>query len=370
MQESKEDTTDRDIKNKKELKDDSLISTRNDTTEALDAMELNESIFQQLHLSEPKVESFVSQLKEGFKNAPGNQEFLQNLPKSEPLKPGNNENECVRDSNYYSNVRKSANTNRSVKTPTLHAPECEAEADCNTYKKKIPSSDKRKNMEIECGGRVLRSAKMKYAESVNLNHSNEKINTQETKDSTGKNLTHLITANWNKGQDKENIQNTEDRIEKNIVTSKMSHNNIEHVKGFRTSQENNQKDLFLTSASCNSFPKVPTPLCLPAHSLAMESSKKICNLVPDIGVSGQLHDSRTNSETKSCLNFRFSVKELQKEQDEVPTNFHSPQIIGKKTENIVIKSPLNSTDSQNILSTQEKMELSSWGLPDAVLKVI
>ncbi|MPC61301.1 DNA polymerase theta [Portunus trituberculatus] len=34
----------------------------------------------------------------------------------------------------------------------------------------------------------------------------------------------------------------------------------------------------------------------------------------------------------------------------------------------VLKSPLNSDDSRSFLSTQEKMELSAWGLPESVLK--
>lgn len=348
-------------RNKNELKDDSFTSKGNEATEALDTMELNESIFQQLQLSEPKVESSASHLKLGLQNPSSDIKSFQSVHKSEHL----SEDKYVKDSIFSSIIRRNVTKNSSVNSFPAHAPECEADSGGNVCEKK-ESSDKRQIVkEKECGGRILRSAKMRCTEPSQ--HNNEERDPQETKVSTGKHLKYLNRDTSNRSQNKENIENIKGSIEINVSPPKISANN---VKSYSTLLESRQKVLSLTSASSTNCPKIPTSLGLPTHSSAMESSKKMCD-VPDVGVSGQRGNTETDTEGKSSLNFRILVnEEVAKKQDDIPANFHSPQNIRENTGNIVVKSPLNSTDSQNILSTQEKMELSAWGLPDAVLKVM
>lgn len=351
------------IHNKNGLQDDLFTSSGNETVETNDTMELNQSIFQELQFSEPKMEGFKNQLQAQLQNAVSNQDNPQNLRRSGRLKPVSNENvECAIDSIQSSRIRKNAARNSSVNT-LVSATKCEAEAGSNVCEEEA-SFGKRKNIkEVECGGRILKELRRYTEPTVNLDHGNEK-NTHETEVPTNK---YLSKATCNKRQDKENKQNINNCIEKNITSPEVSDSNLEHVEHCRAATETRQRGVSPVSASPNIFPKIPTSMFLPSHPMALGSNSKI---TPEVGSTSEQCNIKTNSKTELCINSKISLNEVQNKQDDIPSNINSPENIKEKSENIVLKSPLTCQDSQSFLSTQEKMDLSAWGLPDAILKVM
>lgn len=369
--ETVERTSHEDISNKKGLKDDLLTSVANRSVEAVETMELNEYVCQQFHVSEPKMAGFRNQLKGELQNGPCDQKGPQKLHRSKHLKPKNIKDEYVKDSIYSSNIRRDATRKKSIHT-YVYASECVTESNTNVCDKKI-SSDKRGNTkEEECGGRALKEARKRNNElvSVNVLDRNEKNTARETKNPTVKHLEHHSKDTHNRRQNKENIKNIKSSMNNNISVSKTSSNNPENVKNFRASPENRQKGHSPTSVILGNSPNIITSPAQPAQSLALESNK-IHEIISNVDVRSRPWKTETDCGTKSSLNFKISVNEEgHNMHNDIPGNFYSPGNITEKKEIVVLKSPLNSKDSQSLLSTQEKMELSAWGLPDEVLKVM
>lgn len=324
-----------DIENKKGPKNP-LLTLGDETMGTVGTRELHENI-QEFQLPEPKMGDSMRQLQTELPNAIFYQESPQNLYRSDFLKPSDNENQCAKDFIYSSSTKKGVTRNSSLNTH-VSAAKWETEQGSNVCEKKASSDRKEICKEVGCGSRILKDRREQHVESQgNVNHSNEGSRTQEAKVLTNNSLKHLSNSTCNKRQNKENVQSFKDSIGKKKIASKMFDNKLEDGESF------------------SSLP---------------ETGLKYNEIIPNAGVSGQQCNTKIDSSKKLGSNFSTSVNEVEKNEDDILGNFYRRENTTEKTGSIVLKSPINCRDSQSFLSSQEKMELTAWGLPDAVLKVM
>lgn len=347
---------------KKGPKDD-FLPYKNETVDLDDMMDLNESVFWQA--SQLDMENSVNQLQAELENATCNKESSKDMHLSERLEHKSEKNSCVNDS-ISSGIKNSAARNSTLNT-IANVSKCKTESGFSVCERKVSHDGTENSKAVASGGRTPKNVRLRDSDSsVNVDHSNDRSSIQEVKTPTNKHLKHLNKATCNGRQNKENIQNFREGSQKTISTSEVPDNNLsnENLRAPHQARQNGHSSM---SASHHNYPK--TPLAMPSPSSALEIKSKINEAQQSIGIVGEQSNMKTDNKAKSHLNFRLTVnEEVQKQQGYIMPG--SPQNTEEETENIVLKSPFSCKDSQGFISTQEKMELSAWGLPETVLKVM
>ena len=385
------------VDNGREQNNDFLTSMGNDTLEAIDAMDLDDSMFEKVSVSQLRMEELGNHRKTKH-NAASHQPSFQILRRSQRHKSMNSKVECTNESTNSTRITKGTATHTSGITPV-----------CLTWREPAQDNDFCENIrlsaqeerEIKCSSKILKNLTTHCMESpINQNQKQQEETCSEKKKEKTKNhkdhsLKGVAKTTWiSNKNNKENIKNLNDSHEKSIAKSRKSSCDI--ARGGESSEASVES---VDNSSPPSSPlKQPNPLNERMHqnaSLGNCSKKHIISAVKSSALSVESHSLHNNNEhcenvttnDQQCISKQNSQKkldykvlvdeEMQEKQDDKSDHLYSPDIDRQadvpkdsrsRVENIV-KSPL-SHDTQSILSTQEKMELSAWGLPEAVLKVL
>ncbi|XP_045135227.1 DNA polymerase theta-like [Portunus trituberculatus] len=352
---------------------DLLESFGTSTQEAMDAMDLDDSIFHKVSVSQLRTEELGNQRKPKHDDASSQQTNCQIPHRLQCQKSRNSKDECAKESLCLVRSREDIMTYSSGNgnTPEQDNGLCE--------NKRALVKEERKT---ECSMKMLKDDLIHSMESpVSASHKHHKetctkknnfkeTNIQNKQCLQGLGKPHTTSRKYNK----ENIHDF-DSNHKRIIHSRGTEKDQPLLKRLQENQ---------SPSSSHNQPK-PTKHHASPKRCSMEN---ILPILKSSAFYSQSHSLTNNSE--ACKNIvkeqelqkepdnAVSVKEiLHEKQDCVRDHSTSPDDCKKtvashdsmnKIDITVLKSPLNSDDSRSFLSTQEKMELSAWGLPESVLK--
>ena len=340
---------------------DSFVSFGVGTQEAMDAMDLDDSLFQKVSVSQLRMEELGNQRKTNHEDAAIRQTNCQMPRRLQCQKSRNSKDECAKESlclvrrkediSRYS----SRNGNASKQDNCL----CENKRSSDKEERNAERRSKRLKDHLIC---CLES-------SVNPTYKQH----QETCSNKNNFIETNVLKQCPKGlgkNNKENILDFDDSHEGAIDpaggTEKAEPLLKQQQKCQSPSSSHKQPktDLHATPKEHIILPILKSSaLC--AQSNSLPSNSKACQSLA--------MEQKLQKETNNAI---LVDEVLNEKRDGVNGNSSIPDN-GTKTnfslnnmENTVLKSPLNSDDSRSFLSTQEKMELSAWGLPETVLKVL